>query len=159
MQQTVELADDAAYIGCEILCFGRTASGERFTSGQVLQHNRIRRGGRWLWYEQGGLQAGSAGQHSRFGLAGHSVCATLIAVAPDGAGAWPPGLIDQLRQALAALPGVAGQFGVSQKKPLLVVRLLCDASELARSAMLEAWALLRPHLMQRELVVPRIWQT
>jgi urease accessory protein len=184
MLHTVDLAPDAAYIGCEILCFGRTASGERFASGQVAQQSRIRRGGRWLWYEQGVLQAGTAGQHSRFGLAGHSVCATLLAVAPEAGVApatgaaqhpapnkamstapvlYPAELIEQIRQLGGQMSGQgqgrAGQFGVSQIKSLLVVRLLCDSSELARSVMTAVWALLRPHLMQRALVLPRIWQT
>ena len=33
----VTLEDNALYVGCEILCFGRTASGETFNNGQIKQ--------------------------------------------------------------------------------------------------------------------------
>ena len=44
-------------------------------------------------------------------------------------------------------------------KSVLVVRLLCDDSEAARRVMLAAWQLLRPALLGRAAVMPRIWNT
>jgi urease accessory protein len=41
---------------------------------------------------------------------------------------------------------------------VLVARHLGDDSETARRLML-AWRRLRPHLLEREAVTPRIWQT
>src|SRR5450830_724427 len=46
MEHQVELAADATYIGGEILCFGRTASGESFANGRVSQRTSIRRDGK-----------------------------------------------------------------------------------------------------------------
>ena len=80
MTHEVELAGDAAYIGSEILCFGRAAAGETFTAGRISQRTSIRRGGRLLWFEQGTIAAGSSAMHSPLGLHGNTVCATLIAV-------------------------------------------------------------------------------
>src|SRR5450830_1012471 len=51
LDQHVELAADASYIGGEILCMGRRASGESFSAGKVTQRTQIRRGGKLIWWE------------------------------------------------------------------------------------------------------------
>eukprot|EP01034_Spumella_vulgaris_P042493 gene42493-52702_t len=78
LEQDITLEAGASYIGCEILCMGRRASGESFRSGRVAQRTRIRQGARLLWWEQGALTP--QGIASPLGMAGHSVCATLLAV-------------------------------------------------------------------------------
>ena len=49
----VDPAPGAVYIGSEVLCFGRRASGELLTQGRVGPRTRIRVGGRPVWWEQG----------------------------------------------------------------------------------------------------------
>jgi len=152
LRHEVELAPDASYIGCDIVCLGRSASGEVFSTGGISQQVQIRRGGKLLWWEQGVLAAGGALMASPLGLAGHTVCATLIAV-----GAPVPAAV------LAAVRGIAvpagAAFGATHMKSLVVVRLLCGDSEAARRVMLAAWQLLRPAMLGRDAVVPRIWNT
>ncbi|MDX8121471.1 urease accessory protein UreD [Janthinobacterium sp. GMG2] len=152
LRHEVELAPDARYIGCDIVCLGRSASGEVFNTGSISQQVQIRRGGKLLWWEQGVLAAGGALMASPLGLAGHTVCATLIAV-----GAPVPAAV------LAAVRGIAvpagAAFGATHMKSLVVVRLLCGDSEAARRVMLVAWQLLRPAMLGRDAVVPRIWNT
>jgi urease accessory protein len=158
LDQTVNLAEDAAYIGAEILCFGRTASGESFRTGRIEQCTRIRRGGRLIWFEQGALDAGSHAMQSPLGLSGKTVCATMIAVGRQV----PSAVIADLRGLCtdaSGSPGSSGRFGVTQMKSLLVVRYLGDTSETARQLMMRAWQLLRPAIIGREAVVPRIWNT
>jgi urease accessory protein len=147
----VTLAADASYIGCEILCFGRTASGESFDSGRIEQRTSIRHGGKLLWFEQGNLAAGSPAMTSPLGLAGKTVCATLIAVG----NVVPATVISALRD--AGDGEVA--YGVTQMKSVIVVRYLGDSSETARRLMISAWQMLRPALTGREAIVPRIWNT
>ena len=151
LEHDVELAADARYIGSEILCFGRRAAGETFRSGQVRQHTRIRQGGRLVWWEQGtvgpGLAAGDV-MRSPLGLAGHSVCATLVAVGTP----LPAALLNALRQADPTL-------GLSQVKNVFVARHLGDDSEAARACLLRVWQTLRPHLLDTPARVPRIWNT
>ncbi|SNT02132.1 urease accessory protein [Noviherbaspirillum humi] len=153
LETTIALHGDARYLGCEILCFGRTASGERFDSGRIAQRTRITRDGRLLWLEQGALDAALLG--SPLMLAGRTVCATLIAVGP----ALPPSVLAQVRESCAALAPEADLFGATQMKTVLVVRHLGQSSEVARRVMLQAWRVLRPALLGREAVVPRIWNT
>ena len=152
LHHEVELAADAGYIGCDIVCLGRSASGETFNEGSISQQVRIRRSGRLLWCEQGVLAAGGALMASPLGLAGHTVCATLIAVGRPIA----PAVLAAVRE-IAVPDGAA--FGATHMKSLVVVRLLCGDSEAARRIMLAAWQLLRPAMLGRAAVVPRIWNT
>lgn len=158
LDQTVNLAEDAAYIGAEILCFGRTASGESFKTGRIEQCTRIRRGGKLIWFEQGAIDAAGNAMQSPLGLAGKTVCATMIAVGRQV----PSPVIGELR-ALASnfsdASSPSSRIGVTQMKSLTVVRYLGDASEPAKKLMVGAWQLLRPVLIGREAIVPRIWNT
>lgn len=146
LDHTITLAADARYIGCEIVCMGRRASGETFATGRVTQCTRIRRGGQLVWWEQGALHGGQL--DSPLTLNGHSVCATLIAVGPP----LPAVLLTELRAAMAAEASV----GITQTKGVLVARHLGDDSEAARRIMLTVWRGVRSHLLGREAVTPRI---
>ena len=148
----IDMAADAHYIGCEILCFGRTASGEAFDAGTVTQHTEIRRNGRLVWFEQGALDGAGSGMQSPLALAGKSVCATLIAIGKS----LSPTALAALRERTAQ---AAANTGVTQLKSVLVVRYLGDSSQTARQVMLAAWRHLRPELLAREAIVPRIWNT
>jgi len=151
LEQDIELAAGATFIGCEILCMGRRGSGEVFKTGRVTQRSSIRRDGRLIWWEQGAMLGGRL--DSPLALNGKSVCATLIAAGK----ALPAALISAIRADIAA----DGEhvFGVTQTKGVLVARHLGDDSETARRLMLTVWRRVRPHLLDREAVTPRIWQT
>ncbi|UUZ49249.1 urease accessory protein UreD [Massilia sp. B-10] len=136
------------YIGCEILCFGRSASGERYAHGQVAQRTSIRCGGKLLWWEQGVLHGGGAAMHSATGLGGATVCATLTAV-----GALP------LTALMGAVRAIDPALAATQIKSVFCARLLCADSEQARRVMTRVWQALRPHLLGCAAPVPRIWNT
>jgi len=148
LEHDVELAPGAAYIGTEILCFGRAAAGERFSRGMLRQRTRIRQAGRLVWHEQGRLAGAGAGMTSPLGLGGRHVCATLLGVGPPA----PSSLLAKLRMGDAAL-------GLTQLKSVFVARYLCDDSEAARHALQRVWQALRPHLLGLEAQPPRIWKT
>ena len=147
LHHDVELAAGARYIGSEILCFGRRAAHERFTSGAVRQHTRIRLAGKLVWWEQGTITPGAT-MDGLFGLGGRSVCATLVAVGPPVSTAL-----------LATLRALDPALGITQLKSVLVARYLCDDSETARHALVRVWQHLRPHLLGCAAPLPRIWQT
>jgi urease accessory protein len=156
MEHQVELAADACYIGGEILCFGRTASGESFASGRVAQRTSIRRDGKLLWFEQGALRAGTSSMDSPLALAGYTVCATLIAVGKNFSAA----ALTQLREETAALAVANGaRSGATQMKQVLVLRYLGHSSQSARHWLSHVWQTVRPQLMKHDAVIPRIWNT
>lgn len=147
LHHAVDLAAGARYIGSEILCFGRGASSERFTTGAVRQQTQVRLAGKLVWWEQGTITPGPA-MDSLFGLNGRTVCATLIAVGPPVS-----------TSLLAALRALDPQLGITQMKSVLVARYLCDDSETARHALVRVWQHVRPHLLGCAAPLPRIWQT
>lgn len=152
MEHAVELAADAAYIGAEILCFGRTASGESFNGGAIGQRTAIRRGGKLLWFEQGLLQAET--MRGPLALDGNTVCATLIAVG-DG---MDNVLLATLRERIDALKP-EGRSGATLMKQVLVARYLGQSSQAARQWLHAAWQVLRPAVAKHEAAIPRIWNT
>jgi urease accessory protein len=137
----VRLAADARYIGWEILCLGRTGSGERFTRGTIRLSTRIERNGKLAWLERGRIEGGGKLMQSPAGLGGHTVCGTLVAAAPQVSPQRAEGL------AVTALPG------------LLVARYLGDSSEEAKQRFARLWAAVRPAFLGREAREPRIWRT
>jgi urease accessory protein len=155
LNNSISLDKDAAYIGCEILCFGRTASGESFDSGCIEQTTSIRREGKLVWYEQGALSGGGSSMTSPLALGGRTVFATLTAVGKTH----PAAVLAAIRDEGAALAQDNELFGATLMKSVLVVRYLGDSSERARRLMACAWQRLRPHLIGREAVIPRIWNT
>jgi urease accessory protein len=147
LDHEVRLEKGASYIGCEILCFGRTASGESFSGGRIRQRTRIYREGKLIWLEQIRLFGGSP--------AGRTVCATLISTGK----AIPRELIESAREGAESIAGDASRVGVSQLKSAVVARYLGDSSETARRVMLHVWGLFRPAMLGRAAIVPRMWNT
>jgi len=137
----VRLRADARYIGWEILCLGRAGSGERFTRGTMRLGSRISRDGKLIWLERGRIDGGGRLMQSHAGLAGHCVCGTLVAAAPNVAPQRAEGL------AVTVLPGV------------LIARYLGDSTEEAKRLFVRLWSVLRPQLLGREAREPRIWRT
>lgn len=163
LEHHVELAPGATYIGCEILCMGRRGSGEVFNTGTVTQRSSIRRAGQLIWWEQGAMLGGRLA--SPLALDGRTVCATLIAAGKLLPAAQMNQLLADIRGDVAADIATGGAvngahaFGVTHTRGVLVARHLGDDSETARRLMLNVWRRVRPHLLEREAVTPRIWQT
>ncbi len=83
MQLEVELSPGAQFLGWDILCFGRRASGEGWRSGALRLRTRIRQAGQALWCERANVLAGSGFDSSPVGLGGYSVSGTLVAAGSD----------------------------------------------------------------------------
>lgn len=152
MRTDVQLGAGARYLGWEILCLGRSASGERFGRGSLQLSTRIAREGRLLWVEQGALEGGSAWLDSPAGFAGCTVSATLLAAGAPVEAA--------LIAACRGVETVAGaRCGVTALPDLVVARWLGDSGEAARDWLEDVWRHLRPALIGREAQRPRIWNT
>ena len=146
----VTLEEDAIYVGCEILCFGRTASGETFNSGQIKQRTSIRRNDKLIWLEQIRLLGESSAMSGSLALSGKTVCASLILTGK----VIPQPLIDLAREEAEKITKGVGQVGISQLKSIVVARYLGDSSEVARHVMLCIWGLFRPEILGRAGMVP-----
>ena len=154
MHNHVLLAADSRYFGWEILCLGRRAAGERFMSGHLALHTHLERSGTPIWLERGRIAGDDPLLSSALGWAGASVCGTLLATLPAASEAAP--LLDACR-ALAPVDGAL--HGISALPALLVARYLGNNSEAARLWFIALWQLLRPALLGRAALAPRIWAT
>ena len=104
MRTLVELDAASACIGWEMVCLGRPAAGETFTTGSVRQSLCVSREGVPLLHEVLRLEGGDALQLGACGLGGHAVSATLFAVGRGNApGEAAKGETEQAERDLAAL--------------------------------------------------------
>lgn len=147
MECEVNLSTGASYIGWEVLCLGRAGSGERFSRGRIELRNRISRNGKPLWRERGAIEAGGRLMNSPAGLNGKSVCATLIAAAP------------QIGADVVAACRKVDDVSVTRLPGMLIARHLGDSSESAKQRFIELWQILRPAIHHRVAQTPRIWRT
>jgi urease accessory protein len=152
MYTAIELAAGGNYLGWDILCLGRTASGEKFDAGDIHQTMDISIAGELVWGERCRLSGGAALLESPVGLAGAPVSAVMIA-----AGESIPG--ELLAQCRAIAADAAARTGISTMPNILVARYVGHSSEQAKRYFVALWQVLRPFFTGRAAVPPRIWNT
>lgn len=146
---TIELEGNARLFYWDIIALGRPASGERFDAGHFQAQLNIHRDGDLLWHERQRVAGNDGLLYSPIGLDGQPVFATMIV-----SGEIDADLMERCRE----LPGrVRGDL--TQLPGLVVARCLCDEALHARAWLIDLWRLLRPELLGREAVAPRIWST
>ncbi len=153
MRTVVELAPGASYVGVETICFGRRASGETFQRGCLRLATDIHIDGRAIWHERGIIDGSSPLMQSPIGLAGFTVCSTVLAAGV----AVPPETLAACRAAPTA--EADARFGVTAMPQLCVGRYLGHSAESAREWFVTLWQHLRPLLLGRAAQAPRIWNT
>jgi urease accessory protein len=152
----VELARAACFIGWEITCLGRPAADEGFARGELTQRWEVRREGRLLWVERYAIAGASPLLTAEFGLRAQPVLGTCLFATscPEHTEAW----VEEARERLAGLT-VRGLASLSARGELVIARYLGPSSEEARSVFSAAWQALRPHVLDKPAVSPRIWRT
>jgi urease accessory protein len=151
MAARIELAPGALFIGWEVLCFGRTASGERFGTGALAQSAEVLLAGQRVFAEFAQVQGGSAVLDSRAGLAGFPVSGTMLIAGRDAGGA----LLDAMRSTPAPADTRAG---ISTLPGVTVARILAHSAHAARDWFVGLWEHARPALIAVPAVRPRIWR-
>jgi urease accessory protein len=147
----VDLDAEAGLIGWDIVCLGRTGSGERFRRGSYRSSIGIRREGKLLWLERGRIDGGGRLLDSPAGLAGSPVFGTLFASSLN----LDQELVNETRKPQPE----SGRGAVTLLPGILLARYLGDSSEAARRYFTALWRILRPRLAGREAIEPRIWRT
>jgi urease accessory protein len=145
----IDLQGDGKLFYWDVVALGRPASGERFERGHFQSHLDIRRDGQLLWHERQRIIGGDGLLDSPMGLDGKTVFATLLVT-----GEVDSELLDACRSLSTPVRG-----DLTQLPGLLVARCLADEALHARAWLIELWKLLRPTLLGREAVAPRIWST
>jgi urease accessory protein len=124
----VDMAADARLVVAETLVFGRRASGEVITGGDLRDQWRVRRAGRLLFAEAMRLDGAMSAALSRPAVAGKaSVAALLLCVAPDAE--------TRCGALCGALEGAPVEAGVSAWNGFVTVRMLAERLDHAAAAM------------------------
>jgi urease accessory protein len=151
MHTTIDL-NGGNYLGWEVLCLGRTASGETYDAGDIRQVTEISLGGELLWSERCRLNGGSRLLAAPAGLGGAPVSAILLAAGQTVA----PELVAKCRDVKVDGPA---RSGITAMRNIFVARYLGQSSEQAKCYFIDLWRLLRPCFTGRAAVAPRIWTT
>lgn len=149
LSTTIALEGDARLFYWDVVALGRPASGERFDLGHFQAQLDIRRDGRLLWHERQRIGGADGLLDSPIGLDGQPVFATLLVTGEIDAE-----LLERCRSLGHAVRG-----DLTQLPGLLVARCLASEALLARAWLIDLWRLLRPALLGREAMPPRIWNT
>lgn len=152
IETRVELEEGGSFLGWEILCLGRTASGERFKKGTCSQKFEIYRGGEPVWIERNRIEGGSPFLENRWGMGGFTVTGTFACVLPRQ-NSFPESFpeVNQVRR--------EELFCVSRLGEVLLARYLGRHAESAKAFFLQVWEIVRPYMMNRKICIPRIWHT
>jgi urease accessory protein len=151
----VQLTGSARFFGWEVSCYGLPARSAAFDCGNVRQGFELWYEGRPLLLER--LHLDASCQRARWGLAGQAACGTLLA--------YPASARD-----LAAVRALAKDCSPFEPRDdaaeaatlvdeVLLVRAMGPRAVRIRQRFAQLWSLLRPALMGREVVAPRIWAT
>lgn len=157
LETRVDLGRNARFFGIDAVCFGLPARRAPFARGSCRQTFELRRDGQPLLIERGLYDAQDGVGTGRWGLGGACVLA-FAAAAPAPA----PAVVDAVRARAAAAPdGDLGAVTVvgAGDGAVLVARYLGRNAEHARAFLHDTWRLVRPALLGREAVSPRVWAT
>jgi urease accessory protein len=149
LSTAIDLEGDARLFYWDVVALGRPASGERFDLGHFQAQLDIRRDGQLLWHERQRIVGADGLLDSPIGLDGQPVFATLLVT-----GEIESDLLERCRSLPHAVRG-----DLTQLPGLLVARCLASEALLARGWLIDVWRLLRPALLGREAMPPRIWNT
>jgi len=126
----VELDLEARFVGWDVLCLGRPASGEPFERGWLDQRWRIRRAGRDVWSDRLRVIPGSPLLTAPWGLRGCTTVATLVCT--PGEARW----LDDVRAAVHLRSGE--HFAASALRGAIVCRFLGSQAHRARAVLQSA---------------------
>jgi urease accessory protein len=164
----VHVDADSRFIGWEINCLGLPARGEPFDAGALGLDLELWRsplidepatirsgpisqemGTVPIFLDRVRLTGEGAARGARWGLAGQEAVGTLLATPASRDD------VDSLRELVAGREYAA----VSLVDGVLVLRALAPQAEAVRNLFICAWQRLRPRIIGREAVLPRIWST
>jgi urease accessory protein len=155
-ETAVELGPGAAFLGGDILVFGRRARGERFTRGFLREVWQVRREGRLVWGDALHLEddvAGIIDDPACFD--GAAAFATMI-LAPAGREA--RAFLDGVREIQSATAASGVRAGVTAIAGLIIARWLSSDAAALRRAYTDLASHLRCEAMGLAPSLPRLWQ-
>ncbi|HEY6641125.1 urease accessory protein UreD [Povalibacter sp.] len=145
----IQLDKQSKFIGWEIPCLGLPARQEAFENGQLRLNLELWCDDSPLLVDRMRLDGEGNERSARWGLSGYEAIGTLLAWPADRAA------VDLVRSVTSS----AAESAVTLVDGVLVCRAVAAQAEPIRLLFIEIWQKLRPYLLGRPAVLPRIWAT
>jgi len=162
----IHLTSKSVYLGWDITCLGLPDSGQAFVKGKYCQLNRLFCDGKLIYHDRISLSPGNNLLAHPAGLAGKPVFATFLAYAPILLNnpakikktQQNKELVSLLREKIRA-ESAQEKVSITEINGLLVIRYLGHHAQECKQLFISLWQLLRPLLLDKTAVQPRIWHT
>jgi urease accessory protein len=147
----VDLAENALWLGWDIIRLGRSARGETFNTGQWRSHTEVWQANTPLWIDPQWVQGGSKMMTSPQGLAGRPVVGSLVLIGRPVSQA----SLDKARALWT--PTSQAEAGVTRLISGLLCRYRGHSTTEARRWFTQVWDVLRQEMLMRPSCIPRAW--
>lgn len=156
----VELTDSSVYLGWDITCLGLPDSNEPFVEGKFCQLNRVYCNSTLIYHDRIALSPDNELLNHVAGLASYSVFATFLAYAPQQLTDQfqRQKLVEQLRDKVNEQEAQS-LISISDIDGLLVIRYLGSHAQQCKQLFISLWEILRPLMVKKKALQPRIWHT
>jgi urease accessory protein len=139
----IDLANTASMVLCETIVFGRVAMGERMQRGRLIDHWRLRRGGKLIFAETVRIDGDIAGTLSRSAVTRGGVAVGTALIVPGD-----EVLVERIRSRAESF---GSEVGVSAWNGFAMVRICAQDAARLRADMITALGALQ------RAVLPRLW--
>lgn len=156
----VELAENATWLGWEIIRFGRSARGEKFTSGEWRSHTEIWQQNRPLWIDRQSLQGSEANFNSYHALATQPIIGTFALIGQEITSELVPKIRSLFLDHFPANNNNKynlAETGVTRLEKGIICRYRGQSTAQARNWFISVWHLLRLTYLNRPSCPPRVW--
>lgn len=156
----IHLAQSSKVIYWDVMSLGLPSNQQGFEQGEVNQNVRVFQQGRLALQERFVLN--NTNRKRMNGLAGlrqFSIQGFMLAGPFERDQA---DLVAQLREAAHQFISdkhVSIPMGITQTGDFICIRCIADLSDKVREVFSQLWAIIRPALLNRDAVAPRIWST
>lgn len=148
----VNVTPGGAFLGAEMLVFGRTAMGETLRAGLVRDVWEVRRGGKLQWADALHLSGDLSAQLDHpAGFDGARAAATSVLVADDA-----DAYLGFVREVLDKAPGGV-KCAATVTNGILVTRWLAFDAQALRGAFADYWMAMRHEVKGLPAALPRLW--
>lgn len=152
----IKLDTRAHFCAWEIICLGLPASDAPFLTGDMYQNFSVHQNDTPLFIDRMRIDASSGYMTASCGLQEQPVFGTLLA---------GPYSEEVLSEQIELLDKQLTQLdhyrcvSITTIHGLIILRYLGDSTDKAKQLFVRAWSQIRPDLIGREAVAPRIWST
>ena len=156
----IELTSRSVYLGWDITCLGLPDSNQPFIEGKYCQLNRLFCDGKLIYHDRIALSPSNNLLTHPAGLASNSVFATFLAYAPEKLidAYQRKDIVDLCREKINE-KNAQMKISMTDIDGLLVIRYLGVHAQECKQLFISLWEILRPLLIDKAAIQPRIWHT